>query len=395
MASPKRNKTLLVDQETLSALSLCQAGLLKPVVKLSGQKELQEVEKKDRYNTHSLFPFTLMPHGEQNEKTLLSAKKGESLSLFCDAKICGEIVVDEVFAVNREQRLLEIMGSDIESASAKEVYNKLGDYALSGDYKIFDISNFSNLSQQIQQKRQILNAKKTAAIAIQARPLTRIHERIFRLALDENDLLVIFLLRPYGKEFFDFEIRKKTLEYLTKKFLPKERILILPLDETYILHGSNKILIEALIAQNLGCDTFIIGANHPHMAAYYENGQIHTIFDNHKEITINKRIINRYVYCFGCKTIVTDSTCPHGRNRHINYEAHFLQELLKIGIPPPSILMRKEISAILLSHLYPDRLSGLRSVETTWLDQDGIIKEHTQEEIYSKIIDLCNIPILY
>ena len=57
-----------------------------------------------------------------------------------------------------------------------------------------------------------------------ARPLHWAHERIIRQSLEDCDLLVIFLTKPYMEDFLSFELRKKVLKYFVKNFLPKEKI---------------------------------------------------------------------------------------------------------------------------------------------------------------------------
>jgi len=104
-------KQLHIDKEAVATLSLLEEGLLYPVTKLMNEKEAYEVDQTKKYQGVSYpFSFMLAPSGDKNEKVLLSAKKGERLDLVCDGKVCGYIITDEVYHVNKDERIKTIYG---------------------------------------------------------------------------------------------------------------------------------------------------------------------------------------------------------------------------------------------------------------------------------------------
>jgi sulfate adenylyltransferase len=86
--------------------------------------------------------------------------------------------------------------------------------------------------------------------------------------------------------------------------------------------------------------------------------------------------------------MVSTNSCPHGTHHHIKYHSDSLFELLKSGIIPPSIMMRKEITALYLNCLFPNRFKNLQQLYYDLIPNDGIIEKVTEEELYIKLIQL-------
>ena len=75
----KNNNQLYLDNEFLATLALAKEGILHPVDKLMNQKEAKEVEESGYYRGKPFpFPFIIVPAGEKNKATLMSAQKGET-----------------------------------------------------------------------------------------------------------------------------------------------------------------------------------------------------------------------------------------------------------------------------------------------------------------------------
>ena len=77
-----------------------------------------------------------------------------------------------------------------------------------------------------------------------------------------------------------------------------------------------------------------------------------------------------------------------GTHHHIKYRSEAILTLLKKGIIPPPIMMRKELTAIYLSALFPDRFENLQQLYYDLIPNDGIIEKVTEEEFYLKLIQL-------
>ncbi|MRI58629.1 MAG: sulfate adenylyltransferase [Epsilonproteobacteria bacterium] len=389
MRSSRKNRSLYIDQEALATLALLQEGLLYPVDRLMNQKEAKEVDTKKEYRGKSFpFSFILAPAGKKNEAILKSLKPGQTLDLIENHKKVGQITVEEVFEIDPLERLKNIYGTtDISHPGINATLQRLGRYAISGPFWV-EFDEVKKTKELIKQRKKELKAKNVSAIMMAAKPLHRAHERLIRLTLEESDLVVIFLLKPYVSEKFSYELRKRTLDYFVKNYLPKNRVLVVPLENTYIFAGFNELILDAIVAQNFGCNRLVVGQNHAGLGLYYDKNHLKSVFDRLKGINIEIQTVSEFVYCDECKTLVSTNTCPHGSHHHISYHADSILELLELGILPPAVLVRKEISAIILSTLFPNRFKNLEKLYADLIPTRGLIERHSEEDFYIELMKL-------
>ena len=389
MGLSKNVKSLFIDKEALDTLAMVKEGILSPVTKLMNSIEAKEVEEKSLYKGKFFpFPFILAPSGNTNEKVLTSLKKGQKVNLVEGRVKCGELIVEDVFEIDRLKRVEQIFATtDLNHPGVKNILNRLGKYAVSGEYTV-DTTFVKDVKSKIQNLKDLIGAKKISAIMMAAKPLHRGHERMIRIALDKNDMIVLFLLKPYKKDKFSYELREKALKYYVDNFLPKNRVLIVPFENTYIFAGYNSVFLDALAAKNFGCSSINIGENHSGIGIFYDKYDTNTISNLFKDENFDIEVVNEYVYCNICKTLVSTKTCPHGSHHHIAYKSEFIAELMIQGLLPPSILVRKEISAIFLSTLFKNRWKNLIAKYPDFFPSNGLLEEMDDKKFYLKIIDL-------
>lgn len=389
MESSRKNRRLHLDKEAASALFLVKAGLLSPVTSLMNKAETLEVIKTGLVSGKTFpFPFILSPSGNTNKEVLSTAQKGESLDLIVDNEVYGNIIVDEIFEINPRERVRQIYGTDdLSHPGVKKTYERLGQFAISGKYEIFN-STLDENKQLINEAKARVGAKHTTAMMMAANPLHRAHERLIRQTLDKTDLVVIFLLKPYNGNDLTYNTRLETLNYFINNFLPKNRVVVIPLEQSYIFAGYNEVLIDAIVALNYGCNCLTIGQNHAGVGMYYDQNIHKSIVDRLIGTNIEISIAAEYVYCNECKTLVSTNTCPHGQHHHISYHSESILELLKIGLLPPAVLMRKEISALILAKLFPDRFKNLEKLYYDILPITGLLEEHNEQDFYIELMKL-------
>ena len=390
MSFSKRNDTLFIDKEALSSLAIVQEGLLTPVTGLMNSTEAKNVDTTHQYKGLPMpFSFILAPKGRVNERHIQQFKKAQKVTLICDEIKVGELIVDEIFKIGPKERVQNIYATtDKNHPAAKRALNRLGEWAVSGEYKV-EYPQIKNSIELVKNKIEQTNAKKISGIMLGANPLNRAHERVIRQSLDNTDLLVIFLMKPFTDEGLDYKIRKESLEIFVDNFLPSNRVLIIPFENSYIFAGSNELILDATVAKNYGCTRLIVGRNHRALGMIYDSkNQIDTIFDTIKNIGINITLLDEYVYCDMCKTLVNSNTCPHGQHHHIHYHYRPLMELIQSGILPPPILVRKEISSHIMSSLYPNQLKNLQETYDMIFPNSGLLEQRDEKDFYIKLIEL-------
>ncbi len=389
MTSLKRNKTLFIDKEAASALELVSDGLLLPVTKLMCAEESREVLEKGIIHGKSFpFPFILAPSGKKNELLLSQLKKNEVIDLICENEVFATLIVKETFKIDPCERVKHIYGTDdLTHPGVQATIKRLGHWAVSGNYTLVD--NTPNRNKiNIASAKKAINAKHTTALVMAANPLHRGHERLIRQALDNTDLLIIFLLKPYKTANLSYDLRYESLEFFVNNFLPKNRVIIVPLENSYIFAGYNEIIIDAIVAKNYGCDRLTIGRNHAGLGMFYDCNSNKSIVDRVTGIDIEIHIASEYVYCDQCTTLVSKNTCPHGQHHQISYHSDSILQLLEAGILPPAVLMRKQISAFLLSKLSPNRFKNLEKIYYDTFATKGLLEEHTEKDFYIELMKL-------
>jgi len=389
MASSRKNRQLYLDAEALSTLALVQEGLIAPVKKLMSQAEALEVSATKMYKGVPYpFPFLLAPNGTRNKECLKAVKKGDIVELIHQEKVVGTLIVDETFEIDIEQRLNCIYGtSDVSHPGVKNTIERLGKIAVSGEYTV-KYPLISGSKKQVQEMIKEKGAKSISALMLTANPLNRAHERMIRQALDNSDLVVLFLLKPFHNDGLRYDIRHEALFTFIENFLPQNRVIVVPLENSYIFAGYNELILDALVAKNYGCTRLVVGNNHAGLGLYYDHDKLNSIFDTSKDIKIEITTVEQYVYCNKCRTLVSTTTCPHGQHHHIHYHSPSILQLIKAGMMPPSVLVRREVSASVLSTLFPDRFEHLQELYDALMPNDGLMEEHNEEDFYINLMNL-------
>lgn len=389
MTLSRKNKTLLIDKEAVSALELLKDGLLSPVESLMNEEQSKSVLKTGLINGKSFpFPFILAPAGKINAEVLASLKKGEEVTILFEEKPFALLIVDEIFHIDPSERIKQIYGTnDISHPGVMTTLKRIGSLAVSGEYTLVNESSNTN-KKAIENAKNLIDAKHTTALVMAANPLHRAHERLIRQTLENTDLLVIFLLKPYTESNLSYKIRKKALDFFINNFLTKNHVVVVPLENSYIFAGYNEIILDAIVAKNYGCNRLTIGRNHAGLGMFYDCNSNKSIIDKVIGINIEIAVASEYVYCDKCTTLVSKNTCPHGQHHQISYHSTSILELLELGILPPTILMRKEISAVILSKLHPNRFKNLEKLYYDILPVEGLLEEHTENDFYLELMKL-------
>ncbi len=389
MGSSRKSNALHIDQEALSALRVLKAGLLAPVTELMNEAQMHDVARTGMFEGVSFpFPFILAPAGETNEAVLEHARPGDELQLICDAETVGAITVASVFAIDPAERVRQIYGTDDAThPGVAATLGRLGKYALSGDFTL-ELDPVKDVKRTIDEAKKRIDARHTTAIMMAANPLHRAHERLIRQTLDSTDLIVIFLLKPYKEADLRYDIRYEVMNYFIEHFLPHNRVVVVPLEHSYIFAGYNEVVIDAIVARNFGCDRLMIGQNHAGVGLYYSQSTDRSVQERLVGIDIEIGITHEFVYCNECKTLVSTKTCPHGQHHHIAYHSDSILDLMKLGLLPPAVLMRKEISAMVLCRLFPGRIKNIGKLYYDIMPVNGLLEEQTDRDFYIKLIEL-------
>ena len=390
MDSTRKNRQIVIDSQALATLSFAQEGIFKPVDKLMNKEEAIEVDNTRCYKGKPFpFPFILAPSGEKNEEIISSAKKGEKIDIVVNKEVRGHIIADGFFEIDRRKRIEQIFGNyDTQNPATRSFLNRLGRYSIYGKFHV-DYDGIKNVKKEIKSAIKSSGAKSVAAIMMDARPFHRAHERLLRITLERTDLVVVFLSKHHKKtDKISYETKSDILKYAIDNYLPKNRVLVVPFESTYLFAGFNDAILDCICANNFGCNKFIIGNNHTGIGLYYDKNEIKSILSKYESLDIDIEVISKFVYCKDCKTLVNTSTCPHGPHRHIKYNSKALRRFFRVGILPPAVLMRTDISSKFLSACMPNRFENINTLYDDIFPNRGLLEDHSEEEFYLNLMKL-------
>ncbi|MCX2682682.1 sulfate adenylyltransferase [Campylobacter sp. MIT 21-1685] len=379
MKSARKNKSLTIDKNEFGILSLIKEGLLSSCTHLMTQKESEEVLKTGKFNKENLpYPLSFAP--KIKEETLKELRAGSRCELVLDDVKVGHIQLGSKFKNNHNF-------STIFSPNVCSIENKSG-ICLSGEIEIYDCE-IKKLKEDFHRTKKNLNAKKITALVSSFDPLHRAHERIFRWTIDKADLVVVFLVESFNTNGFDFELKQKYLKRFIQSYLPPDRIFVFPLKHIDIFHAHLNPALESILAKNLGCTKLVVGQLHTGLGMFYDENQPKTILDEYsKNYGIEVIVLPEFVFCNECRMIVSTKSCPHGSHHHMHYRSDSLKDLLRAGIIPPAVFVRKEVSSMILASLFPNRFRNMQKIYNNLFPTEGILEYKKDEEFYQKLLEI-------
>ena len=391
MISPKRNKTLDITLEEFSTLELIDSGALGNFRSLMDEEEALEVESSGRlWGVIMPFAYSFAPSLESAQNLLKELKSSTKKEIKLNLALNGEIIGDIDIKSFYEQK-----NPDLSIFTAKNIciLNKGGEQsgkiAISGEFSLRK-NELVSTKEQIQKRIAEVGANKVTAIMLTADPMHRLHERLIRMTIDKADLVLIFLVRTFSSEGrLDFDLRLECLEYVCENYIPKERVCIVPFSNTTLFSDHINPVLEAIAAKNFGANKLVIGQSHTGLGLHYEHNIASTLLDDYaSELGLELIVMPEMFYCELCHTIVSSKSCPHGAHHHIKYHVNTLKKLLFKGIMPPAMLMRPQVSAIILDRLYPKRFNSLQKLCGDLFPNDGIVESYSQRDFYEKLMRL-------
>ena len=386
MTSARKNSEISITTEVYGALELIKNKILSNYDSLMDDEQIKEVAKKGYFNGEPMpYSFGFAPFGEINQNTASKLHAGQRVNLNMDGKIVGHIDVAKVFKFNESMRAKNIFLAN-EASNDKEI--NLGKYGISGKFELYD--------ESMQESKKALNeriaesgAKKITAVFLTADPFDRAHERLVRMTIDKADLVVVFLIRTREERHIDYEIRKQVLDYFNQNYLPTKKVFVFALKNTTLFTSHANPTLECIAASRLGANKLVIGQNHSGIGMFFDHNEAHTILDIYKnDLNLDVIVLPELVYCNKCKTLVSTKSCPHGQHHQIKYHPDVIKELLFNGIMPPAILVRPEISALVLSKLYVNRFKDIQKLCDDLFVNSGLLENKTDRDFYEELMKL-------
>ncbi|MBE3606527.1 sulfate adenylyltransferase [Campylobacter sp. RM13119] len=386
MISSRKNKTIAISTEAFGTLELIKNNIISNFSSFMDYDQIKATNKYGFFESEPMpYSFGFAPFGDENQAVVKSLKQGERVNLSLKGEIIGHVVADKIFKLDKQTSEKNIFLAN-ESTSVHQM--RLGEYALSGEFEIYD-QELKKTKQRLQKVIKETGAKRITALFLTADPFNRAHERLVRMTIDKTDLVIVFLVRTTQDNHINYDLRKEVLEYFNQNYLPSNRIFIFPLRNTTLFSSHKNPTLEYITAHHLGADKLVIGQNHTGIGMFFDQNEAHTILDKYKDaLKMDIIILPELVYCNKCKTLVSTKTCPHGAHHHIKYHPDTIKTLLFQGILPPAILIRPDISALILSQILPDRFKDIQKLCDDLFPNSGLLEKRSDRDFYEELMKL-------
>ncbi|MBZ7993065.1 sulfate adenylyltransferase [Campylobacter sp. RM9333] len=373
-------KEIKITEKELSILSLIEINSFNTNGYLPNKEEVfKEFNSATIDKNISACTLAFSPNYELNND-IKNYQFNNEITLILNDKKVGKITQATTFDNDKAY-------TNIFSANTCKLDKELNP-CIAGKVEIFN-NEFKKVKTTLNNKIKKNNAKKITALILNADPITRAHERMLRWTIDKADLVIIFVVEGYDTNSLNFQAKKECFEYYAKNFLPLERIFPVYLKNIDLFSPYLDPNYECLLASSFGANKLVIGQNHQGLGLFYDNNLAHTAIDElSKKTGLELIVLPEFVFCNKCNVMVSTKSCPHGAHHHIKYRSSMIREMLHSGLIPPTVLVRKEISAKLLAHLHPNRFKNVQMIYDGLFPSNGIIEKRSDEDLYKELITL-------
>jgi len=194
----------------------------------------------------------------------------------------------------------------------------------------------------------------TRVAAFQTRnPMHRSHEYLAKIAIEICDgLLVHQVLGALKPGDIPAETRVNAIDALVSKYFVPGTVIQAgyPIEMRYA--GPREALLHAVFRQNFGCSHLVVGRDHAGVGDYYGPLDAHKIFDTLRPGCLETRPlkIDTTFYCYKCKGMATNKTCPHDVGDQLAISGTRLREMFANHESIPEEFSRREVVEVLQNY---------------------------------------------
>jgi sulfate adenylyltransferase len=215
--------------------------------------------------------------------------------------------------------------------------------------------SYKGLYRRPAETRMLFEAKGWATVAaFQTRnPMHRSHEYLAKVALELCDgLLIHQVLGALKPGDIPAEVRVKAVDALVKNYFVPGTVIQAgyPIEMRYA--GPREALLHALFRQNFGCTHIVIGRDHAGVGSHYGPFDAHRIFDELSPGSMEIKPLRLGVtfFCYRCKAVATDKTCPHDDRDRLTISGTRLREMFANREAIPEEFSRREVIDLLQAY---------------------------------------------
>ncbi len=284
---------------------------------------------------------------EGSEVALVDGESGRTL---------GILAVEEKYAHDREREAEKVYRTSDREHPGVALVMSQGEVCLGGPVDVIQLPPHEDLLQYRwtpRQTREEFDKRRWKMVAaFQTRnPCHRAHEYLQKVALELCDGLLLHPLVGETKEGdIPADVRMRTYEVMFENYYPQERVLLTCLPASMRYAGPREAILHAIMRKNYGVTHFIVGRDHAGVGDYYGTYDAQEIFDEFDAdaIGIVPLKFEHAFFCRKCDGMVSNKTCPHGKEDRVFLSGTKVREMLSRGEAPPPEFTRPEVAEILI-----------------------------------------------
>jgi len=299
-------------------------------------------------------PVTLSTTREEADRL----KEGAEVALWDpeSEQALAVLHLEEKFAHDRQRESREVYRTTDTAHPGVALVMSQGEVCLGGPVDVFRLPPHSDLNEYrwtpAQTRAEFDRRGWKMVAAFQTRnPCHRAHEYLQKVALELCDGLLLHPLVGETKEGdIPADVRMRTYEVMVENYYPKERVLLTVLGASMRYAGPREAILHAIMRKNYGVTHFIVGRDHAGVGDYYGTYDAQKIFDEFppEAIGVVPLKFEHAFFCRKCDGMVSNKTCPHGKEDRVFLSGTKVREMLRRGEAPPPEFTRPEVAAILI-----------------------------------------------
>lgn len=337
---------LNVSETELAKLALLAHGALSPLTGFMCQADYESVLFDMRLTTDEIWtmPLTLTV----DEKTAVSIQTGQEIALCENGRVLAVLEVAEKFKIDKKTESALLYQTTDETHPGVQQTNTKKEIAIGGHIWVIDLPTAKHDAYNIQftpaQTRRMFARRGWRRIVgyHPTSPIYRTHEYIQKNALELVDgLFILHSINNQSPFLHPAATNLLTYQTILQNYYPTANVLLGVYPGFLQSAGPRELLFWAQIHKNYGCTHFVVN-NSTH-------SKNHLIFDNFTEEELGIIIMpfEETYFCTQCDMIVSQKTCPHGKETAVNYTDSQIQTLLKEGHTLKSEFIRPEVATLL------------------------------------------------
>jgi sulfate adenylyltransferase len=301
----------------------------------------------------------------------VSAIEGARRIALRDPNVAGNPVlaimnVDKIERVSAGQvdtMAEQVFGTLDEAHPGVAVFRNLGNYCISGDIQVLNLSYFETdfpgtFKTAVELRDEISERGWEKVVAFQTRnPMHLAHEELCRMAMERlgaDGIVIHMLLGKLKDGDIPAPVREACIRKMVDVYFPENSVSVSGYGFDMLYAGPREAVLHAIFRQNMGATHLIVGRDHAGVGSYYGPFDAQTIFDQQVPegaLEIQIFAADNTAYSKKLKRVVMMREAPdHKPEDYVFLSGTKVRELLGQGIAPPAEFSRPEVAKILMDY---------------------------------------------